>query len=369
MGDELIEILNGIVREERRRGRSRPEVYYNEFGEATDDFLEAVKSESKPRSLGNASLDEEDEESFARAQREWRHEVRAKPSHRVKSRSRHVRQSTLEDLHPSHRTQRREKRSNKPTSAHGEPNYLQPVRAATTDRVYSSSSTDKGMNPLLTSHTGGEGDSSGLEGKIATLRLRVQGQQSTVRALEAKVSELTAMLELKDKEIASLSKRTRTIDAKEPSKAQSTVRSLDLRKYEEALDKLRTEKKLLMGRVIEEQNKVKRAEDRTREMKEYADKAKLVSHQIEVRTQDQATFIEEMKTKLAKYRRESKEFNAKYALIMARAQEKENELKILAEKYDTLEKKVKEVASLFLIFSLLLTFGFSSPLKGTGIVL
>ena len=356
MGDELVEILNGIVSEEKRRGRTRPQMYYNEAGEPTDDFLEAVKSETSarlPRSSHRQFIDEEDWDfSEGRDAEEWRHETRFKPSHRThKSKHSVVRRTVSSDFQEDHvhrsRRRGRKRETMRPPVQSEEPAYMRPLKPPSTDKVYSSSTTEKAVNPmssLFTIHESvQDARSSDLESKVTTLKLRLQGQQSTLRALEAKVSELTAMVELKDKEIASLSKKQRPVDTKEPSKIQSNIRNLDIKKYEDALDKLRAEKKLLMERVVEEQSKLKRAEDRTREMKEYADKAKILSHQVEIRNQDQATIIEELKSKLTKYRRESKEFNSKFALVAAKADEKEGELKILREKCDLFEKKLKEV--------------------------
>ena len=369
MGDELVEILNGIVREERSRGRERPRMYYNQAGEPTDDFLEAVRSEAAvglPRPSHRHYADEEDGYlSSEREAAEWRRETRFKPTIRSRRSHHPVTRRTIpsevhdEHVHRSHRRVRRRNTINQPAPSE-EPAYMRPIKPPSTDKVYSSSTTEKAINPLvslLAAHESGQdARSSDLEGKVTTLKLRLQGQQSTLRALEAKVSELTAMVEIKDKEIASLSKKQRPVDSKEQSKIQSNIRNLDTKKYEDALDKLRTEKKLLMDRVIEEQNKLKRAEDRTREMKEYADKAKLLSHQVEIRNQDQLTIIEEMKSKLTKYRRESKEFNTKLALVAAKAEEKESELKILREKWDLMEKKLKEVLYLIQFTARILTY-------------
>lgn len=259
MGDEeLIQILNGLVRDEKQRGSNSIHMYYNDQGNPTDDFLEALKVDSnKEYSIKQSNIhgdiydcsDENDSEN-----NNYNDENIQQSSNYIKKSSRRssVSSNKMNDEDtmynyyealPRKGSKQRKKHSKsksiihektekaeKVTTTDDPKRYMQPIKVA--DRVYSGSSTTKGVNPLSNSSTlkipipsneptitmvQSDEQIAVLESKILKMKLRLQGQQSTIRALENKLAECTVELQGKTVEITNLVKRIRTQEGKESS--------------------------------------------------------------------------------------------------------------------------------------------------------
>ena len=286
-GDELIEILNGLVREERSQLLPTSTMYMNDEGKPTDDFLEALKVDKRqsqkrrdyshfqrPRrnsvlyedpsySTGDDydSYDDEDSRRYSSDDENLdplkRNLLTQRNGERLSFMSR-------KPLHPSTSAylpdEGQKERVNRKVSKKRANKKRATVKAQPVDKIYSLSSTDKATTKLNTASTSNsavnkntsvnispvvdsdrEAYVADLENKMNTLKLRLQGQQHTLRALEGQVASLTQALCTKDSELQAMQKRARSgeMQPKEQPKTMGNGKNTDTKKHDEEVKNLK----------------------------------------------------------------------------------------------------------------------------------
>ena len=284
-GDELIEILNGLVREERSQLLPISTMYMNDEGKPTDDFLEALKVDKRqpqkrrdyPHSQRPSSVlyedpsyftgddyDSYDDEDSRRYSSDDENLDPLKRNLLTQRNGERLSSTSRKPLHPSNSAylpdEGQKESVNKKVSKKKPNKKRATVKAQPVDKIYSLSSTDKATTKLNTASTSNsavnkntsvnmspvvdsdrEAYVADLENKMNTLKLRLQGQQHTLRALEGQVASLTRALCTKDSELQAMQKRARSgeIQPKEQPKTMGNGKTMDTRKHDEEVKNLK----------------------------------------------------------------------------------------------------------------------------------
>jgi len=167
---------------------------------------------------------------------------------------------------------------------------------------------------------GGSGDIDlDMDGDLAaetrsrTLRLRLQGQQNAIRALESQLAEALSHLEARN---AQLAVATRQLSVLQPAaqelkrKAQAAnvdkEKSVALRR-DELLEKYRGQVELLQARLGEEKQARSKDAERFKTMRDYNERAKVRTRELESKCAELTAALGEVHGKLQKYRKEYKD--------------------------------------------------------------
>jgi chromosome segregation ATPase len=113
---------------------------------------------------------------------------------------------------------------------------------------------------------------------------------------------------------------------------------------EENASKFRSQADTLQGKLLEEQTRRQRAEERARVMKEYADKAKVQCSSLESANAELKAQVVELNSRTQKYRKGYKDIVADAAAHKSTMGERETELMRQQARTERVESKLRSVS-------------------------
>jgi uncharacterized coiled-coil protein SlyX len=190
------------------------------------------------------------------------------------------------------------------------------------------------------------------EARVKAVRLRMQGQLQTIKTLEKQLSEALEMLTARNKQLAHVHARLKAIEPKFSAAANSALVSKRMQAEEarsvgvaeENAAKFKAQADILQGKLLDEQTRRQRVEERARVMKEYADKAKLQCSSLESANAEHSAQVVELNSRTQKYRKGYKDIAADAAAHKNTVGERETELMRQQAKTERVESKLRSVS-------------------------
>lgn len=159
-------------------------------------------------------------------------------------------------------------------------------------------------------------DGLAAETRARTLRLRLQGQQNAIRALEAQLAEALECLETKSAQLAVATSKLAVLQPQaQELRRKAVVATMEgqktvVLKKDELLEKYRSQIELLQARLAEEKQHRSKDQDRFKSMKDYNERAKIRTREMEARCAELTATLAECHSKLLKFRKDSKDLSA-----------------------------------------------------------
>ena len=205
----------------------------------------------------------------------------------------------------------------------------------------------KSTQPTVEKPVDEEGMEAALEAetKLRTLKLRVAGQQQTIKVLEAQLSEALQTIEIRNKQLAYTrnTSKNKENDMSVRYRAKDDPANQPMFRLNDEVLKCRKEIDDLNNKIQEEREKRLRAEDRAKVLKEYAEKTKIVSQDVREKNGELQKAINEMQSRIHKYRRDCKEYAAEAVAQKTIALERDNECAKEKTKAANADEKLRSV--------------------------
>ena len=310
--DNLVQLLNGLGLNDGNLGSIdnsllfQDEVYYIN-GQATDHFLEALKSdlqlqERPERAHPDRYFAREhyDNQSRSPDRNDVIKERRRRVADVIKSQdiptvveklsaSKYKGIDRLEDIDKKSSAEHDKRQSKTPS-------YSKPLDRSAWVDTERAQSLDFTKEEVM------------LETKVKSLELRLLGQLKTIRSLEKRNSELEQALQEKDQILISTSARLKANEQPVESGKVFTgkaVSSVAVAK----IDKLNSQLEFLQVRIGDEQSRRQRAEDRCKALRDYLESSKAKCIELEKKELEWQQSSHDMHSRIMKYRKECKELS------------------------------------------------------------
>jgi uncharacterized coiled-coil protein SlyX len=118
------------------------------------------------------------------------------------------------------------------------------------------------------------------EARVKGLRLRLSGQLNTIRSLETQLAESGELLGARNKQLAQAHARLKALEPVAAAASKATIplgkeSAGRVRAAEETAERFKKQADQLQSRLLEEQGRRQRAEEKCRVLKDYAEKSKV----------------------------------------------------------------------------------------------
>ena len=158
-----------------------------------------------------------------------------------------------------------------------------------------------------------DADELAAETRSRTLRLRLQGQQNAIRALETQLAEALAHLEARNAQLAVATSKLSVLQpAAQEMRRKVQAANADQQekvalRRDELLEKYRSQVELMQARLGEERAARIKDAERFKLMRDYNERAKVRTKELEARAAELTAALAECHSKLQRYRKDYKE--------------------------------------------------------------
>lgn len=302
------------------------EIFFNQMGEPTDKFLEALKAD------------------LSRVPAE---DTKFKPLHGIKSPkkvfSQRLKRSDPEksesedsDQYSENKAQKKEKKTQKlkpeesprykkrSTSKTDQPHEIEIGLTSRKQMIANekrkTSHTDQQFSRRTDSLKNGINQSQSIsfledncdienDMKVKSLQLRLKGQLKCIKSLELQLQNATELLNQRTKQIYQLQAKLKSIsdsyNYQQPIHNQ--VKLNEESRFQDMIDQYKRQIEILQSKLQDEVSKRHRSEERWKMMKDYSEKAKIRSSELEIQNAELKGLNAELQNKMDKYRKSFRE--------------------------------------------------------------
>jgi hypothetical protein len=338
------------------------DIFFNDDGEPTDRFLEAIKADLKRfPEFSKASGEEEEEEGFQDDYEDFTearpqypdHFVHRQPSETVpKKVSKPQKGIFIDDVEESPHVSRNF-RSKKNISAGRSPASSSsvlfneestipfstvPARKRSNAKSVSKSPSDNGtsnravlkeklsLDKKNVANVSSKDISSSLmnvstfidtnheienDSKVKSLQLRIKGQLQCIKSLELQLQNATELLSLRNKQIGQFQAKLKSLSEiygqQQSLSFQQQQKIYEDSRFQDIIDQYKKQLEIVQNKLQDEISKRHRSEERWKMLKEYAEKSKTRCSELEIHNAELKGLNAELTSKMDKYRKSYRE--------------------------------------------------------------